>query len=337
MKKLLFLISLLLGFSFAGELLGAGATFPAPLYSKMFDAYNKQYGIKVNYQAIGSGGGIKQITSKVVDFGGTDAFMTDKEMSAAGPKMIHVPTCLGSVVLSYNLPGNPQLRFTPQLISDIFNGAITKWNDPKIAAVNPGVTLPNTDIFVAHRSDGSGTTSIFTDYLSKVDPKNWKMDKNFKTKAKMAIGGKGNSGVAGLIKSLPGTIGYVELAYANQNKMPVGIIQNKAGNFITPSLEATSIAADIEIPADTRVSITNTSAAKGYPIAGFTWIVAYQEQNYSGRSMEKAQELVKLLKWMITDGQSFTTELDYGKLSKAAQTKALANVNSIVYDGKAIN
>jgi phosphate transport system substrate-binding protein len=318
-------------FAADNELLGAGATFPQPLYSKMFDIYSKTKGVQVNYQGIGSGGGIKQITSRIIDLGGTDAFMTDKELKDAPGKIVHIPTCLGAVVLSYNLPGDPQLKFTPQLITQIFSGAITKWNDPKIKEVNPGVELPAQDIFIAHRSDSSGTTAIFTDYLSKIDPANWTMDKNFKTKAKLAIGGKGNSGVAGLIKQLPGTIGYIELAYARQNKMAIGIVQNSSRKFIVPSLEATSAAAGVAIPDDTRCSITNTSIPAGYPIAGFTWLVVYQDQNYNGRTAERANNLKDLLTWMVTDGQKLTMELDYAPLPKNAVTKALNNINSIKY------
>lgn len=333
MKKILIAMMIMLAGLFAAdtELLGAGATFPQPLYSKMFYIYSKTKGIQVNYQGIGSGGGIKQITSRIIDLGGTDAFMTDKELKDAPGKIVHVPTCLGAVVLSYNLPGDPQLRFTPQLITQIFGGAITKWNDPKIKEVNPGVDLPAQDIFIAHRSDSSGTTAIFTDYLSKIYPANWTMDKNFKTKAKLAIGGKGNSGVAGLIKQLPGTIGYVELAYAKQNKMAIGIVQNSSGKFIAPSLEATSAAAGVALPDDTRCSITNTSIPNGYPIAGFTWLVVYQDQSYNGRSVERAKNLKDLLTWMVTDGQKLALELDYAPLPKNAVTKALNNINSIKY------
>ncbi|MDR2431587.1 MAG: phosphate ABC transporter substrate-binding protein PstS, partial [Candidatus Margulisbacteria bacterium] len=224
-----------------------------------------------------------------------------------------------------NLPGNPELKLTPALVSKIFNGDIAKWNDPQIAAVNPGVKLSG-DIFVVHRSDSSGTTSIFTDYLSKIDPDSWKMSKTFSTKSKMAVGGKGNSGVAGLIKQIPGAIGYTEIAYANQNKMKYAAVQNKSGVFITPSLESTSAAADVDIPADTRASIVNTQARDGYPICGFTWIVAYQDM---AKNPAKARETVDLLKWMISDGQVFTRELDYGRLPQSIAAKALANINSI--------
>lgn len=300
MKKILRILVtaiFLLAMSYASELLGAGATFPQPLYSKMFDAYSKETGVKVNYQGIGSGGGIKQITSKVIDFGGTDVRMNSKELAAAGAEIVQIPTCKGRVVITYNLPGNPQVTLTPALISAIFIGDITKWSDPKIAAANPGVKLPDQDIFVAYRSDSSGTTYLFTDYLQSVDKQNWTADKVFKTKSKMAVGGKGNAGVAGLVKTLPGAIGYVEYAYAKQNNMAI---------------------------------------AKTPEVEGYTWIVLYKEQNYNGRSFEKAKSLVDLLRWMITDGQKFTIPLDYGALPQNMQKKAIADLDSITYDGKPI-
>lgn len=297
MKKFLVLALCLLAMSYATELLGAGATFPQPLYSKMFDAYSKEIGVKVNYQGIGSGGGIKQLTSKVIDFGGTDVRMNDKELAAAGAEIVQVPTCKGRVVITYNLPGNPQLTLTPELMSAIFVGKISKWNDPKIAAVNPGVKLPAQDIFVAYRSDSSGTTYLFTEYLQSVDKQNWTADKVFKTSSKTAVGGKGNAGVAGLVKTLPGAIGYVEYAYAKQNGM---------------------------------------SMAKAPEIEGYTWIMLYKEQNYNGRSLQQAKALVDLLRWMITDGQKFTTPLDYGALPQAMQKKALADLGSVTYGGKPI-
>lgn len=310
--------------SFA-DLLGAGATFPQPLYSKMFAVYEQQKGIKVNYQGVGSGAGKKQLTEKVLDFGATDAFMTDKEIQDAGAKIVHIPTCIGAVVLSYNLRGNPELKLTPELVSKIFSGAITKWNDPQIVAVNPNVKLEG-DIFIIHRSESSGTTSIFTDYLSQIDPANWKMVSTFMTKSKMAVGGRGNAGVAGLIKQIPGAIGYIEVAYANQNKMKYASVQNSSGVFVMPTLAATSIAADVNIPADTRTSIVNTKARDGYPIVGFTWIMAYQDMS---KNPAKAKELTDLLKWMVTDGQVYTKDLDYGALPKSTVDKALVVINSI--------
>ena len=281
------------------ELIGAGATFPYPLYSKLFDVYNKEFGVKVNYQAIGSGGGIRQLINKTVDFGGSDAMMTDKELSEASAPVLHIPTCAGAVVVTYNLSGNPQLRFTPDVIADIFLGKIGKWNDRRISEINPGVKLPDMNITVVHRSDGSGTTSIFSDYLSKVS-REWKEKVGAGTSLNWpaGLGGKGNPGVAGLVQQTPGSIGYVELIYVLQNKMPYGMMKNKKGNFVTATLASTSKAADTNLPEDMKVSLTDTDAPEGYPISGFTWILVYKDQNYGDRTEEKAKEVVKLLWWM---------------------------------------
>jgi phosphate transport system substrate-binding protein len=324
-------------FAKSTELLGAGATFPFPLYSKMFDSYYQTNKVKINYQAIGSGGGIQQLISKTVDFGGTDAFMNDKELKKAGAPILHIPTCLGAVVVTYNLPDKPKLKFTPDVIADIFLGKITKWSDPRIAAVNPGVKIPDMGIVVVHRSDGSGTTAIFSDYLSKVS-KEWEFkvgaDKSLNWPA--GLGAKGNPGVAGLVNQTPGAIGYVELIYTIQNNMPAGLIKNKAGNFIEPSLQSVSAAANVDLPDDTRVSVTNTDAADGYPISGFTWLIFYKEQNYVERSNEQAQALLKLLWWVIHDGQQFAEPLHYSPLSKSAVQKAEAILRSVVYNGSPV-
>ncbi len=320
------------------ELLGAGATFPQPLYSKMFDAYFQQNKVKINYQGIGSGGGINQLTQKTVDFGATDAFMTSKELGAAGAPVLHIPTCLGAVVVTYNLPGSPKLNFTPDVIADIFLGKIKKWSDPKIAAANSSLKLPDLQITVVNRADGSGTNYIFTEYLSKVSSE-WKQ----KIGAGKAvdwpadqIGQKGNPGVAGFVSQTPGAIGYVELIYAIQNKMAYGNVKNKAGKFIEPTLQAVSAAANVKIPDDTNVSLTNTEAATGYPISSFTWIIFYKEQNYGGRSKERAETLAKLLLWTVNDGQKFVEPLQYSALSKEAQAKANKLVRSITYNGAPI-
>jgi phosphate transport system substrate-binding protein len=318
----------------AQELLGAGATFPYPLYSKMFDAYHKERGVQVNYQAIGSGGGIRQLVNKTVDFGGTDAFMEDADLKGI-PPIIHIPVCLGAVSVTYNLPTDPQLKISPDILADIFLGKLTTWNDSRLQASNPDVKLPDMNIVVVHRSDGSGTTSIFTDYLSKISSdwsKNVGMGKSVNWPA--GLGAKGNPGVAGLVKQLPGSIGYVELIYALQNSMPVGAVQNKKGTFVKPSLESTSLAANVAIPDDTRVSLTDTDAEEGYPIAGFTWIIAFKEQNYNQRSREKAKEVVKLLWWMTHEGQKYVAPLDYAPLPKAAVEKSEVLIKSITYDGK---
>jgi phosphate transport system substrate-binding protein len=319
------------------ELLGAGATFPYPLYSKMFDAYHKQYGVKVNYQAIGSGGGIKQLKSRTVDFGGTDAFMSDTDLKDLDNPILHVPVCLGAVVVTYNLPGAPVLKFTPDILADIFLGKITKWNDKRLAEINPGIDLPEIAIVVVHRSDGSGTTFIFSDYLSKISAE-WEktvgMGKSLNWPA--GLGAKGNPGVAGLVKQLPGSIGYVELIYSLQNKMAVGHIRNRAGKYIEPSMDGVSLAAGVDLPEDTRVSITDTDAESGYPISGFTWLILYQEQSYDGRSREKASDLMDLMWWAIHDGQEFAEPLHYAPLPEGAVKKAEAILRSVLYDGKQI-
>lgn len=316
------------------ELLGAGATFPYPLYSKMFDVYYKQYGIKVNYQSIGSGGGIKQIINKTVDFGATDSFMTDEELKTAPAEIVHIPTCLGSVAICFNLAGQPNLKLTPEILADIYMGGITRWDDNRIKAANPGLSLPKMPIMVIHRSDGSGTTYIFSDYLSKVS-QSWekRVGRGKALRWLTGLGAKGNEGVAGLIKQIPGSIGYIELAYAIQNKMSRAAIRNAAGNFIEPTLDSTSRSAETEIPPDTRVSITNTSAAEGYAISGFTWIILYKEQKYDSRSREKAQALVNLLWWMTHEGQNYTQPLDYAPLPDSAVGKTEAILRAITFGG----
>lgn len=316
------------------ELLGAGATFPYPLYSKMFDAYYKEYAVKVNYQAIGSGGGIRQLINKTVDFGATDAFMSEEALKKADGSILHIPTCLGAVIVTYNLPGNPKLKLTPDIIADIFLGKITNWNDTRIKEINPAIPLPAMHIVVVHRSDGSGTTFIFSDFLSKVS-RQWKkkIGAGKSLNWLMGLGAKGNAGVAGLIKQIPGSIGYVELVYALQNNMPVSAVKNKSGNFITPSMAAVSRAADVDLPGHTRVSITDTDAKDGYPISSFTWLILYQEQDYKGRSKERAAELMKLLWWVIHDGQDYAEPLHYATLPKEAVKKAEKILQSVVYGG----
>ena len=319
------------------ELIGAGATFPYPFYSKMFDVYSKEYGVKINYQAIGSGGGIRQLTNKIVDFGGSDAVMTDKDLKEAGAPILHIPTCAGAVVVTYNLAGDPQLKFTPDIIADIFLGKIKKWNDPRITAVNPGWKSPGTDIIVVHRSDGSGTTAIFSSYLSKVSPE-WKgkVGAGPSLNWPAGLGGKGNPGVAGLVKQTPGSFGYVELIYALQNKMSYGTIKNKKGSFVKPTIASTSLAANTALPDDMKADLTDTDSAGGYSISGFTWILVYKEQNYRQRKEEKAKALVNLLWWMTHEGQKYAEPLHYAPLSKAAVGKAEKLIKSITYNDKPI-
>ena len=319
------------------ELLGAGASFPYPLYSKMFSEYNKLTGVKINYQSIGSGGGIKQLMSKTVDFGASDAFLNDEDLAKMPAPVVHVPTCLGAAVITYNLPGNPVLKFTPDVVAQIFLGNITKWNDARIKKLNPTAKLPDMAISIIHRSDGSGTTFIFTDYLAKISPE-WASKVGHKTAVDwpVGLGAKGNEGVSGMIKQTPGALGYVELIYALQNKMPVGLLQNKKGKFITASIKSVTAAANIAIPAHARVSITNTDAPEGYPISSFTWILLYKEQSFDNRSAEKAKAVVKLVKWMTHEGQQYTTPLEYAPLPKQAQKVVDAILKTVVFKGKSL-
>lgn len=319
------------------ELIGAGATFPYPLYSKMFDVYSKEYGVKVNYQAIGSGGGIRQLINKTVDFGGSDAVMSAEDLKAAGGPILHIPICAGAVVLTYNLPGNPKVNLTGDIIADVFLGTITKWNDARIAAINKGVKIPDLPITVVHRSDGSGTTNVFSDYLSKVSS-TWssKVGKGTALNWPTGLGAKGNPGVAGLVKQTPGSIGYVELIYALQNKMPYGNVKNKKGSFIEPTLAATSAAANTTLPDDMKVSLTDSDSPQAYPISGFTWILAYKEQAYENRTQAKATDLVKLLWWMTHQGQKYAEPMEYAPLSPKATQKAEALITSITYNGKPV-
>ena len=328
------ILALAAGFGFAQELTGAGATFPAPFYTKVFDQYAKEFGVKVNYQAIGSGGGIAQIKSKTVDFGATDAFLKDADGAAMPAAVLHVPMVAGAVVLTYNLPGSPELKFTPDVVADIFLGTIKNWNDARISAINPSANLPKGSITVVHRSDGSGTTNVFTDYLSKVSAE-WKTSVGSNTSVSWpaGIGGKGNAGVAGLVKQLPGSFGYVELIYALQNNMPYASLKNKAGSFVKPSLASTSAACAVDMPADTRVSVTDTDSAEGYPIAGFTWILLYKEQNYGNRPQEKADALVKMLWWMTHEAQKYAEPLAYAQLPGPVVKKAEAILRSVTYNG----
>jgi phosphate transport system substrate-binding protein len=319
-------------------LLGAGSSFINPLFSKMFADYNTKTGIQVNYQSIGSGGGILQLTNKTVDFGASDGPLNDEQTTKFGVPVLHIPQASGAVVVTYNLPGdNNNLSLTPDIIADIFLGKIKTWNDPRITSINKGVTVPGLPILVAHRSDGSGTTNIFTNYLSKVSPE-------WKTKVGSAgavnwpagLGGKGNEGVAGLVKQTPGAIGYVELIYALQNKMDYAKIQNKKGKFILPSIASVTAAGNVTLPPDSKIFITDTDAADGYPIAGFTWVLIYKEQNYNSRSKDRATKLLKLLWWNIHEGQAFTEPLNYSPLSKEALKVSEKILKSATYDGKAI-
>jgi phosphate transport system substrate-binding protein len=316
------------------ELQGAGATFPYPLYSKMFDEYYKEKTIKINYQSIGSGGGIRQLKNKTVDFGATDAFMSDKALAGSSNEILHIPVCLGAVSLSYNLPGVEKLRLNDEVLANIFLGRITKWNDSRIQKMNPGVTLPAISIVSVHRSDGSGTTFIFTDYLAKISTE-WvsAVGRGKSVNWPDGLGGKGNAGVAGIVQQTPGAIGYIGHIYAIQNKMPVVALKNTSGRYIEPSISSVSEAANTKIPNDTRASITNSASKNGYSISGFTWILAYKDQNFNSRSLEKAQATKALLQWMITDGQRFVEPLHYAPLAPSVVKKAQTILNSMTYSG----
>jgi phosphate transport system substrate-binding protein len=309
---------------------GAGATFPYPLYSKWFDEYAKvDPSVRFNYQSIGSGGGQKQILAQTVDFGASDGPMSDDNLAKASSKLLHVPTVAGAVVVTYNLPGNPALKLDGPTVADIFHGKITSWNDAKIAALNPGVKLPATDLVVVHRSDGSGTSYIFTDFLSSVS-KDWEthVGRNTSVKWPTGLGAKGNEGVAGQVKQLPGTIGYVELAYARQNKLPAAEIKNSSGAFISPSLESVSEAlGSAKIPEDFRFSMVNPSGAKAYPIAGATWLLVYQQQ----KDAQKGQKLVEFLNWALTKGEGLASGLDYAPLPAELQARVVEEIKTIKY------
>src|ERR1700760_2965463 len=282
-------------------LLGAGSTFVYPLFSKIFSKYTAS---KVNYQSIGSGGGILQLTNKTVDFGDSDAPLNADQTAKMSAAVLHIPMTSGAVVVTYNVPGvKGGLNLSGKDLADIFLGKITNWNSPEIKDANKGVNIPDLPIVVVHRSDGSGTSFIFTDYLTKVNP-DWakKVGKASAVNWPAGLGGKGSEGVAGLVKQTPGAVGYVELAYALQNKMTFANIQNKSGKFITPSLASTTLACNVELPADAKVSVTNTDNPKGYPIASFTWALIYKEQNYNSRSKDRATQLLKLLWYNIHQG-----------------------------------
>ena len=310
---------------------GAGATFPYPIYSKWFAEYNKLHSnVQINYQSIGSGGGIRQVTNQTVFFGATDGPMTNEQMLAAPGKLLHFPTVLGAVVPVYNIPNvSTELKFSGAVLADIFLGKITKWNDPAIAKLNAGVNLPATDITVVHRSDGSGTSYIWVDYLAKVSAE-WKSKVGVATAVNWptGVGGKGNEGVAGLVTQTPGSIGYVELIYALQNKIAYGSVQNLAGEFLRASVASVTQAASAaaaKMPADFRVSITNAEGKGVYPISSFTWLLLYE----SPKDKNQAKTMVEFTKWALTDGQKFCAELGYAPLPEAVVKLEMAALAKI--------
>jgi phosphate transport system substrate-binding protein len=323
----------------AQTLTGAGATFPNPIYPKWFDAYSKQTGIQINYQSIGSGGGIRQFTEGTVDFGATDGPMNQSQIAAVTGNVLHVPTVLGAVVVTYNLPslGETRLKFDGSLLVDIFMGRVTKWSDRRIAALNPGIELPDIDLIVVHRSDGSGTTYVFTDFLNKFS-REWRDKVGYATSVNwpVGLGGTGNEGVTQQVKQVEGAVGYVELIYAISNQLPYADIKNAEGRFVQPSLESvTAAAAGIDLASDTdfRVSITNPRGAGSYPIASFTWLLVHKD----GKDAARAKRIKDFLTWMITpEAQAMAAELHYAPLPKEVVALVEARLPTLKAGGKAI-
>jgi phosphate transport system substrate-binding protein len=337
--KTLGLLAVPVALTAQADLTGAGATFPYPIYSKWFADYAAQTGVRINYQAIGSGGGIRQLSDGTVDFGASDSPMTDGELQKAkGGRVLHFPTVIGAVAVVYNVPGlTAPLQLDGSVLSDIFLGKVRKWNDGKIAKLNPGVSLPSRDILVVHRSDGSGTTYIFTDFLSSVS-KEWLSGPGRAKEVAwpIGLGGKGNDGVAGQVKQIPGAIGYVELAYARQNKLAFASIKNVTGAFVGPSVESATAAADgvaarLNPKTDYRISIANAPGAQAYPITSFTWLIVYQDQT----DPIKGKKLVDFMKWALTSGQASAAALDYAPLPKAIADRLVERLGSIRMAGAA--
>ncbi len=331
-RKIVLLVCVLLALPVVGQttLNGAGATFPNPMYSKWFSEYHKVHpDVQINYQSIGSGGGIRQVTAGTVDFGASDMPMTDKQLQDAKAKILNIPTVLGADVPAYNVPGvSGEVKFTPEALAGIFLGKISKWNDKAITSVNPGVNFPDMAIIVVHRSDGSGTTFIWTDYLSKVSPE-WKSQVGSDTSVKwpLGMGGKGNEGVSGLIRQLAGSIGYVELIYAVQNNIPYGTVRNSAGVFVKATLEGVSAAAASapKMPADFRVSITNAPGKDAYPSSSFTWLLVPAQS----KDAAKGKMLADFLSWMVTDGQKMTSALAYAPLPDNVAAKVKEAIKEV--------
>lgn len=327
--------STLTGAAAAQGLTGAGATFPYPIYSKWFDVYKQQKGVEINYQSIGSGAGIQQVKAGTVDFGASDAALSDIQLKDMPRKVLHFPTVAGSVVLAYNLPGfSGTLKLTPELVTGIWMGRITTWNDKRIAAANPGVAMPAAPILAVHRSDGSGTTNIFTSYLASIST-DWKELVGAGTSVSWpsGVGGKGNDGVSGVVRQTPGAIGYVELAYAKQNKLPFALLRNKAGKFVEASLAATTAAVEGAAPAlakDVRTPIVNSPAPSAYPIAGLTFLLVYQD----AKDPAKARALAGFIDWAIHDGQSYADDLDYAQLPPAVVKVNEATLRLLSAGGK---
>lgn len=346
MKKLLFILALASVVLTACDsnkegrtnLSGAGATFPAPFYNIVFKKYTESLGNTVTYGAVGSGSGIRSLKDKTVDFGATDIFLSDKELSEMGAEVVHIPTALGAVVVSYNLPGVTDIKLTSNLISQIYRGVITNWNDPLIKEVNPNVIFPDKKIIPVYRSDGSGTTSVFSEYMSKVDDAwNTQLGVGKSLKFSVGIAAKGNPGVANIIAETEGAIGYIGSEYASALNIPSALLQNSSGNFVAATDKSISASANIDMPDDMRVIITNSSNPEAYPISTFTWIIVYKNQNYDNRKEAHAKALVDMLNYITgKDGQDIAVKTHYASLPVKAQEKTGAIIKSITFDGKSI-
>ena len=342
MKNLLFIaiaaVIALTSCNSSRKLSGAGATFPAPYYNLVFKKFTETSGSNVTYGAVGSGGGIRSLKDKTVDFGATDVFLSDKELQEMGSDVLHIPTALGAVVVSYNLPEIKDLKLNSALISKIYRGEITNWNDEQIKALNPGLNLPNQAITPVYRSDGSGTTSVFSEYMSKTDSL-WNKDLGTgkSIKFKFGVAAKGNPGVAGIVKETVGSIGYIGSEYALALNIPSALLQNSSGNFVAANDKSISASAETEIPDDTRLIITNSNNPEAYPISTFTWIIVYKEQNYNKRTVEQAKTLASLLQFIISkDGQDLAIKTHYAPLSAKAVEKTDAIIKSMTFDGQPI-
>lgn len=342
MKNLLFIaiaaVIALTSCNSSPKLSGAGATFPAPYYNLVFKKFTETSGSNVTYGAVGSGGGIRSLKDKTVDFGATDVFLSDKELQEMGSDVLHIPTALGAVVVSYNLPEIKDLKLNSALISKIYRGEITNWNNEQIKALNPGLNLPNQAITPVYRSDGSGTTSVFSEYMSKTDSL-WNKDLGTgkSIKFKFGVAAKGNPGVAGIVKETVGSIGYIGSEYALALNIPSALLQNSSGNFVAANDKSISASAETEIPDDTRLIITNSNNPEAYPISTFTWIIVYKEQNYNKRTVEQAKTLASLLQFIISkDGQDLAIKTHYAPLSAKAVEKTDAIIKSMTFDGQPI-
>lgn len=347
MKKLIFLFIVLGALSACTgkksdnatvDIAAAGATFPQPFYNQVFTDYATLTGHKMNYGGIGSGGGIRSLKDQVVDFGATDAFLTDEQATELPAPIVHIPTCLGAVVVAFNLPGITEIKLKNDVLADIFLGKISKWNDSRILADNAGISLPDMNISVVYRSDGSGTTFIFSDYLSKVSQE-WaeKVGADKSLNWPVGMGAKGNPGVAGTIKQTPGTIGYIGSEYAFAQKIPYASLQNQAGQFVAPNIENITAAASGDIPADTRVMVTNSADSLAYPISGFTWVILYKEQAYNKRSLRQATETLKFLQWLVgPEAQAVARKVDYAPLPENVVALTNELLKSVTYEGKPI-